>query len=188
VGSLLEQQQLVEPPARRRLVVPCGRSAWWGVDPGVSRVAVAYVTSEGRRGACTASFPDLKGGARLAAIFWETARVCAELMESWPVPGLVWVEQPSGKQPNPALSYAVGAIMGAVSHVVGCPVETVASASWKKSACGRGNIYKPTKDRPGMYGVLVWAQANGYRGSSWDESDALGIAEAARREVALEER
>lgn len=194
MAGLLGQQQLVEPPARRRLIVPAGRSAWWGVDPGVRRVAVAFVASDGRRGARTASFPDLSGGARLEAIWTETARICVDLVEGgWPLPGVVWVEQPSGKQPNPALSYAVGVIQGAVymglSAVAGdVRVETVASSSWKKLACGRGDIWKPKAGDTRQYGVLTWARANGYEGWSYDEADALGIAEAARRDVTLEER
>ena len=66
--------------------------------------------------------------------------------------------------------------------------------SWKKLATGRGNLSKidpktkkPWKDRE-AYGVLKWARTNGYMGNSWDESDALGIAEAARRLVHLEAR
>jgi hypothetical protein len=35
---------------------------------------------------------------------------------------------------------------------------------------------------------MKWARLNGYTGASWDEADALGIAEAARRDTALEER
>jgi hypothetical protein len=52
----------------------------------------------------------------------------------------------------------------------------------------RGNLYKPKRGHTFEYGVLTWARQNGYAGCSWDEADAWGIAEAARREVALEER
>jgi hypothetical protein len=34
---------------------------------------------------------------------------------------------------------------------------------------------------------VTWARENGYTGLSWDEADAWGIAEAARREVELGE-
>lgn len=193
--ALLGQQELLEAPPRRRLIVPVGHGAHWGVDPSTERVAFAYAC-EGRRAASTASFPDLKGGARLAQIWRQTRLRALWLLEGgWPAPGLVWVEQPSGERPNPALSYAVGVIMGAVADVLpSCVVETVPSATWKKGATGYGAHYKPTRKKLGRtprfedYGVAVWAAANGYEGSSWDEADALGIAEAARREVTLEER
>lgn len=191
MAEFLEQQQLVEPPARRRLIVPAGSgSSWWGVDPGVGRVALGFVGRDGRRGACTAPFADLKGGARLAEIWRETRRIAIDMLCVWPRPGLVWVEQPSGSKRNLPLEYATGVIQAALFDALGCAVETVASSSWKLTACGRGNIYKPDpkKNRPGPYGVLVWAQANGYNGWSWDEADAFAIAEAARREVMLEER
>jgi hypothetical protein len=193
--GLLGQQELLEAGPRRRLIVPAGHCAHWGVDPGTERVAFAYAY-EGRRAAFSASFPDLKGGARLAAIWRETARVVLELLVGdWPWPGLVWVEQPSGERPNPALSYAVGVIMAAIANQVPqAAVETVPSATWKKAATGYGAHYKPTKKKLGRpprfedYAVARWARENGYEGSSWDECDALGIAEAARREVALVER
>lgn len=194
-SSLLAQQQLLEPPPRRRLIVAAAQTAWWGVDPGVRRVAAAFVAPDGRRGARTASFPDLEGGARLAEIWRETARFVAALLAGdWPLPGLVMVEQPSGKQPNPALSYATGVIQAAVyaavwrDFKVPVRVETCSSSWWKKRATGNGALFKPKAGDHREYGVLAWARANGYTGVSWDEADALGIAEAGRREVALEQR
>ena len=198
---LLAQQELLEVPPARSVIVPAGHCAWWGVDVSVSRVAVAYVASDGHRGARTALFADLKGGARLAHIWAETGLLVAELVrDGWPLPGLVWVEQPSGSQPNPALSYATGVIQGAVFDALqratgrSVLVETVSSAAWKKQATGYGSHYKPTKAKLGRrpvfedYGVARWARGLGYRGDSWDEADALGISEAARRTVRLEAR
>jgi hypothetical protein len=66
-------------------------------------------------------------------------------------------------------------------------IETCTSSWWKKRGCGWGAIYKPKRVTE-EYGVLTWARQNGYEGASWDEADAWGIAEAARREVALDER
>ena len=186
-STLLAQQELLTPPPARRLIVPEGRVAHWGCDPSTKRVSVAAVTSDTTRVA-TCSFPALDGGARLAAIWNGTREFAVSLLErGWPAPGLVWVEQPSGKTTNPQLSYAVGVIQAALCDALGCPLETIESASWKKRAVGRGNIFKPKSVRE-PYGVLTWAQSNGYRGSSWDEADALGIAVAAQRTVALEPR
>jgi hypothetical protein len=200
--SVVQEPLIDVPPVRsRRIIVPAGHSAWWGADVSVSRLALAYASCEGAHGARTVLFADLKGGARLAHIWAETGLLVAEAVrDGWPLPGLVWVEQPSGAQPNPQLSYVTGAIQGAVfagvQRVTGRPVrvETVSSASWKKTSCGYGAIYKPTKKKLGRaprfedYGVARWAAGLGYGGASWDECDALGIAEAARRTVALEER
>jgi hypothetical protein len=192
--ALLAQQELLEVPPARRLIVPPSYTAFWGVDPGVQRVAVACARN-GPEGpvymARTCSFAPLEGGARMEAIFTDTQRFVRELLESgWPAPGLVMVEQPSGRQPNPPLSYATGCIIAGVfagvRDVTGyrVRVETISSSSWKKIATGFGGWKKSVKP----YGVLRWANANGYVGSSYDEADAMGVAEAARRSVMLEER
>jgi hypothetical protein len=201
VATLLTQQQAFEPAPSRRIIVPAGHGAWWGVDVSVSRVAVAYASHGGLGAARTAPFANLDGGARLDHIWAETGLCVADLFQrGWPLPGVVWVEQPSGARPNPSLSYATGviqaAMFGTIRRVTGqsVKVETVASASWKKAATGYGRHDKPTRKTLGRpvvfedYGVARWARANGYAGSSWDEADALGIAEAARRTIALDER
>jgi hypothetical protein len=198
----LAQQELLEVPPSRRIIVPPGHGhAHWGADVSVSRLSLAFVTSEGARAARTTLFRDLDGGARLAHIWAETGGFVEELFrDGWPLPGLIWVEQPSGARPNPNLSYACGVIIGslhdAIERVTGrtIMVTTVPSATWKLKATGFGRHDKPTKKKLGRspvfedYGIARWAKLNGYTGSSWDESDALGIAEAARRTVALEAR
>jgi hypothetical protein len=198
--TLLAQQELVEPAPVRRLIVPRGHSAWWGVDPSTVRLSVAYVTPEGARGVRTVPFARADGSARLSEIYAQTRLFARHVWSPWtearvdfPAPGLVLVEQPSGKMENPNLSYAVGVIQAALYDGLysalgrAVRIETCTSSWWKKRACGRGNLYKP-KLRGDEYEVLTWARQNGYAGSSWDEADAWGIAEAARREVALEER
>jgi hypothetical protein len=199
--SHLAQQELLEVAPPRRIIVPLAHEAWWGVDVSVARVSIAHVTPERTRGARTASFATLEGGGRLAHIWAETGLLAASLIrDGWALPGLVWVEQPSGARPNPSLSYAVGVVMGAVADALArvtaerVRVETVPSATWKKQATGFGRHDKPTRKKLGRaplfedYGVAKWARANGYRGDSWDECDALGIAEAARRSVGLDQR
>jgi len=112
---------------------------------------------------------------------------------------VIVVEQPSGKQPNPALSYAVGAtIAGCFQGVNELSLDAVgprevvmpmvSSSTWKKAACGAGNAYKPKDGDIEKYPVYRWALSIGYRGRSFDEVDALGIADYARRTYALEER
>lgn len=134
-----------------------------------------------------------EGASRLSDVYQETYALAVRCVQQHGPPGFVFVEQPSGKNDNPSLSYAVGvticAVYDGLLKATGSPVvvETVTSSAWKKKACGRGDIYKP-KRKGEPYGVLRWAQANGYQGSSWDEADAWAIAEAARRTVALEVR
>jgi hypothetical protein len=137
----------------------------------------------------TVSFPSGEGGERLAAIHRLTRLLARDLCETVGYPGVVVVEQPSGKTPNPQLVYACGVIQAALVEAC-APVhlETVASSRWKAIACGKGNIYKPRSRADGEYGVLTWARTCGYAGGSWDEADAWGIADYARRTFALEER
>jgi hypothetical protein len=190
--TLLGQQELMTLPPRRRLIAPPGCATHWGVDPSTVRLSIAWVRDTGVRGVVTDSHLDLKGASRLHAIY-ETTRRLAVLA---PHPGLVLVEQPSGKFDNLELVFAVGATLAGLASALGprVTIETCTSSWWKKRACGRGNIYKPTRKSLGRkpeyedYGVAVWARENGYAGSLWDEADAWGIAEAARREVLLEER
>ena len=187
----LLQLEAFVPEPRRKLIVRPGMTSHWGVDPSSQRVAIA---GEGR--VQTHSFPRLDGCARLAAIYEGTKAAVEDLLFSeWRMPGFILVEQPSGQNPNLELVYAVGVIIAALQEA--CPgtrVETMPPMSWKKLATGKGNLSKidpetkkPWKDRE-AYGVLKWARTNGYMGSSWDEADALGIAEAARRLVHLEAR
>jgi len=204
--TLLGQQELLTPAPRRRLIVQEGRTAWWGVDSSTLRVAIAGVAvgAEGyvSRWVRTESFPPLQGPARLSAIYRLTFARVQSLATCVTWPGVVFIEQPSGsnQEVNLPLIYAVGVIQAAVHDALvdvtgAAPEFDYCTASWwKKRACGRGNLYKPTKKKLGRmpafedYGVAVWARENGYTGSSWDEADAWGIAEAARREVLLEVR
>lgn len=203
--TALAQQELLEAPPARRIIVPAGCVTHWGVDPSTLGVAIATVSGEQPglvRKVRTAPFPRLSGPARLREIYEATKRLAAR-MALEDAPGLVLVEQPSGSMQavNHELEYAVGVIQAAVLDGVwsalghGVLMETVVSSWWKAKACGAGNIYKTVKVNGRKrrceleeYGVMRWARLNGYAGSSWDEADAMGIAEAGRRDVALEPR
>lgn len=203
--TALAQQELLEAPPARRIIVPCGCDAWWGIDPSSVRVAIATVRGavpDVDREVRTAPFARVSGPARLPEIYTQTFLLAREVARTAP-PGLILVEQPSGSSQavNHELEYAVGVIQAAVLAGVHAELgrwaqmETVVSSWWKARACGNGAIYKTVKEngrkRPCQqeeYGVMRWARLNGYRGSSWDEADAMGIAEAARRDVALEQR
>lgn len=195
----LGQGELLEAAPTRRLLVRAEHTSWWGCDPSTFRVALATVDAEGRRGVSSVPFGRADGGERLADIWRLTFLLARETAEMLP-PGVIVVEQPSGKQANPALSYATGVIMGALfagarrATEVSTVVETVPSSRWKAIACGNGALYKPKRVRgrsaPPLeeYGVFRWAQDLGYTGRSWDEVDALGVADYARRTFALEVR
>jgi hypothetical protein len=184
----LGQTELLEVAPSRKLIVRHGHTAWWGVDPSTVRVSIATVGFDGSRGISTVGIPQEGGPGRLSSILACTRRMARELalLEE---PGVIVVEQPSGKTPNPQLVYAVGVVQAALLEAC-APVrlETVASSRWKAVACGKGNIYKPKRNDTAEYGVLSWARTLGYAGSSWDEADAWGVAEYARRTFALEER
>lgn len=205
-SQFLGQQQLLEPPARRRIIVPVGRSAWWGVDGSTLRIALAGVcrASDGSwaRWVKEHPFAAVEGPARLSEIYRETHRFVTSVATCCPWPGIVLVEQPSGgkQKVNLPLIYAVGVMQAAVydalfSVMGSAPVmETCTSSWWKARACGRGDIYKPKRERgaprPELeeYGVFRWARDAGWDVRSWDQADAAGMADAARREVALDER
>lgn len=202
--TLLGQQEAFTPEPTRRLIVPKGCTAYWGIDSSVRRIAVGFADTF-RWDARTLVLPGGSGpvtaerlGLAFASIRDQVAAAVA--LDSLPRPGLVWTEQPGGKTPNLPLIYMIGVVQGAVwaglqiAEVPQPRYETCPPGHWKKLACGSGAIWKPTRDTLGRrpefmdYGVAVWARQNGYLGDSWDEADALGLAEAARREVLLEER
>lgn len=199
--NLLGQQEIFAKPARRRLVVPAGHVAHWGVDPSSVRVALATVAADGLRGYEIRSFPSLPAPQRQSIIYGET-RAMAKLVADVVPPGLIWIEQPSGPIRNLELVYAVGSIMAGiydgVLEATGLPpaMEMIVSTSWKLISCGSGRISKPKRERgkpapaPEEYGVLRWAWENGLSRSetSWDVCDAWAIAEAARRDVVLDAR
>jgi hypothetical protein len=196
----LTQQELLSPPPRRHLVVPQGRAGWWGVDPSTLRIAVAGVRSvvcDGVRGVDRwvemEAFVPVEGAPRLSQIYAKSRALALRCARERGVPGVVLLEQPSGKVENPMLSYAVGVIMAAVYDGLysaagrAVHVETVTSSHWKRVSCGNGGLRKP-KRKNEAYPVLEWARLNGYAGGSWDCADAWAIAECAHREIGLVER
>jgi Holliday junction resolvasome RuvABC endonuclease subunit len=177
VGAIPLGQQELAPPAPRREVRAFDGAYWWGVDPSVHRVAVAWCGEE--QGVRTRSFAPGKEGSRLAHIYAETFDLGRELRRTVP-PGFVWVEQPFAfGKPVPPVSYMVqGVIMAALHASTEGVVEAVKPpATWKALALGQGfgNARKPV--------VMEWARANGYAGWLQDEADALAMAVAASRAV-----
>lgn len=194
----LGQTEIFTPQPPRKLIVPSGATSWWGIDPSTMRVSIATITADGERRVSTNSFGREEGGRRLVGIFWGTAALARKLVHD-ARPGVIVVEQPSGKQPNPALSYAVGATVAGCFQGINevsfdavgpheVPMPMVSSSTWKKAACGAGNAYKPKSGKIEEYAVYDWARSVGYSGRSFDEVDAYGIAEYACRTYALEAR
>lgn len=183
----LGQEQLVEDAPEHAIIVPRPGFGHWGIDPSTKRVSIAWIGADGERGVETESFPSPREAVRLTSIRQATFDLAAKLQYRHPA-GFVFVEQPSGKQINLALTYAVGVIVEAVqaalvAHTDGFVpvVGMVSSSSWKKQALGRGDVYKPKRGDDTPYYALTWAQERGYAGKLWDEADAYGIAEAARK-------
>lgn len=198
---MVDQAELFAPPQRRRLVVPAGHAAHWGIDPATTRVAVATLDALGVGAVREHAFPKLDGAQRLSVIYDETLQVVREVAASVP-PGLVVLEQASGKNVPRELEQAIGVISAAVyagvlavsGHAV--RVEWWPPGTWKLRATGFGAIPKPKKlkGQPApaaeAYRVLTWAWDDGMDRSvrSWDCADAWGICRAAQREVMLEQR
>ena len=175
--------------ARKKVIVRPGYQAWWGVDPSTKRVAIGVIDRTGARTGLIRSLPTLEGAERLEAIRQATGELARTLLDAAFLPGVVLVEQPSGKHVNPELSYAVGAVLcGIAGAVPGVRVELVASSKWKLAVCGYGAIAKPKPSSKDPYAVLEWAREAGYTGSSWDEADAWAIAAYAQLTHELEPR
>jgi hypothetical protein len=209
--SLLAQQELLESPPPRHVVVPNAIAAvpcWWGIDTSTAAYHVGFVydRADGERVRGSHSVRLGPAGDNLGERLnrFESRLeelIVAMLAEGVPPPGVVFVEQPSGQNVIPVLSYAVGCATAITYRVVRVHggyvprVETVASAHWKKIAAGCGALnktYRVKGERKSRkieledYGVLKWARVNGYDGpASWDHADCWGQAECARRDVAI---
>ncbi len=151
----------------------------WGIDVAVERVDVGLVAADGRWQTNSTVLPKrLSGSLRLATLFHQTRTFASALAEHFP-PLIVYVENPTGRFPNPPLMMAAGIIRTAIydglhqlyAHPV--DVEMIAVKDWKKVALGYGNSSKEQ--------VLAWARQLGYEGTQ-DGADALGIATAAALE------
>jgi Holliday junction resolvasome RuvABC endonuclease subunit len=100
----------------------------------------------------------------------------ARTMAGYFPPVAVYVEQPVGRTPNPALMMAAGEIATtlrvALSGVHTHPVEVflVTPPTWKRPVVGNGNAGKDA--------CMARAVELGYRGDVQDEADAVCIAEA----------
>lgn len=196
----LGQLEGFELPPSKKLIVRPGHTAWWGVDPSTLRVAIAVVSEDSQpqrhRSSRIASFDDSKPVIeRLPEIRWSTRQLAREMMATVdvPHPGVIVMEKPAGfgDRPNPELAYGAGATLcGLVEAVKGMGVKVllIEGSSWKKVACGRGDIKKPKPSSGEQYAVVTWARTVGFTGHSWDEADAWGIAEYARRTYALDVR
>lgn len=149
-------------------------STWvWGVDPALHSVAFAFAPVDG--GKTIVETLDVKTGLRegerLAHIWCRVVQFAGEHRHEF-LPDVVWVEQPTGTYPNPGLMYATGVIQAALQAVLGVPVWTIPTGTWKKNTLGYGNASKEQ--------VAAWVQAQGGDFSSQDEADAFCIAAAGR--------
>jgi len=147
----------------------------WGVDMAVSRLAFACA-ERGRQHVevqtlITAN--DATEGERLGLLDRQTRIFAKQLAAEYP-PHVAWVEQPSGRHRNLQLAYATGVVQAALFEVLGVPVWTLPSSTWKEKTVGAGNATKPQ--------VAAWAQTIApFDGQ--DEADAIGIAVAGRAMV-----
>lgn len=194
----LGQQQLLERPKPRSLIVPRGADCWWGVDASSRAVAIGVANTDGIL-VGVETFPVVAGLARLSVIYEGTRTLVQRILEvGGTAPGIIGVEQPSGsaQHVNHELEFAVGVTIAGVYdgvRAVAAParMELVVSSWWKLRSCGNGAARKtrkvPGRKRPVAlpleeYEVMRWARLNGYTGESWDAADAMGIAAAMRSE------
>lgn len=192
----LGQQELLEVPAPRHVVIPRAQvavAAWWGVDAATGRLNLGWVSpdegpepgpdatwwrAEGwRRGVQSVKLGAVNEneGQRLLIIREQVHALVKAMREAGvPLPGVIFVEHPAGQHPKPQLYYAVGcaasALYEAVRQIGGYVprVEFCVSGHWKLVACGSGRINKPK-----------WGKHGG--GRSWDEvRETYGVLQWAR--------
>jgi Holliday junction resolvasome RuvABC endonuclease subunit len=145
----------------------------WGVDPAVSRLAFAFApTADGPiEVESLRTDTELRDGARLGLLDRQLRIRARQLAGDFP-PAVVWVEQPSARFTNLALTYATGVVQAALYESLAVPVWTIASSAWKLRTVGAGNASKAQ--------VAAWVAAQGADFSGQDEADAYAIAAAGR--------
>ena len=145
----------------------------WGVDPALSRLAVAFaaVDSDTVDVRTLISRTEEREGARLGLLDSQVRIWARQLAGTYP-PACVWVEQASGRFPNPQLAYCVGVVQAALYEALGVPVWSIPSGKWKRSSVGYGNASKAQ--------VGAWVDRLGIEVHGQDEADAVAIACAGR--------
>lgn len=145
----------------------------WGVDPGLSRLAVAFadVASARIEVETLITRTTEREGARLGLLDRQLRIAARQWAAQWP-PGCVWVEQPSGRFANLQLAYATGVVQAALFESLACPVWSIPSSAWKVRTVGAGNA---TKQR-----IQAWVDRLGVNTDGQDEADAVAIACAGR--------
>lgn len=144
-------------------------SCVWGVDVGLSRIAVAFAPDDGGPVVAETLRTDSEGreGQRLGWLDRQLRIYAKQAAGRYP-PAVVWVEQPSGRFRNLPLTYATGVVQAALFETLACPVWTIPSSARKKRTVGAGNATKPQ--------VLAWVTRLGVDVGSQDEADAVAIA------------
>jgi Holliday junction resolvasome RuvABC endonuclease subunit len=145
----------------------------WAVDPGLSRLAVAFAAAAGETIAVETLITRTteREGARLGLLDRQLRIAARQWAVRWP-PACVWVEQPSGRFTNVQLVYAVGVVQAALFEALAVPVWTIASSAWKRRTVGAGNATKPQ--------VRAWVDRLRIGVRDQDEADAVAIACAGR--------
>jgi Holliday junction resolvasome RuvABC endonuclease subunit len=148
----------------------------WGIDPALRRVAFAFarVDSEAIQVETLLTVSDTTEGERLGLLDRQVRIFARQCAGTYP-PSVVWVEQPSGRFRNLALTYAVGVLQAALFETLGVPVWTIPSGAWKRRTVGVGNATKPQ--------VMTWAEHRATIDGQ-DEADAVAIAWAGRAMLA----
>jgi Holliday junction resolvasome RuvABC endonuclease subunit len=152
----------------------------WGVDVGEAKVAIAMVADDGTATSRVVEIADKRDPRRFALLerHLRTFYVeCAQRSD----PLAVFVEQPTGRFPNPWLTGAWAIACAAASELDGrypymVPLFTVGVTAWKRLTVGRGNAKKGE--------VTAWVRAEGFAGATQDECDAYAIARAGQAMIA----
>lgn len=145
----------------------------WAVDVAVARLAFAFADTRSPAVEVETLITRTteREGARLGLLDRQVRIYARQAAGRYP-PAVAWVEQPSGRFPNPQLMYCAGVIQAALYETLACPVWSIPSSRWKIATVGRGNATKPQ--------VRAWVDALGLTVDTQDEADAVAIACAGR--------
>lgn len=145
----------------------------WGVDVAMANLAFAFADTNSDHVDVETLITRTteREGARLGLLDRQVRIYARQAAGRYP-PACAWVEQPSGRFPNPQLMYAAGVIQAALFETLACPVWSIPSGRWKRATVGVGNATKAQ--------VRAWADARRFCVNDQDEADAICIAVAGR--------
>jgi Holliday junction resolvasome RuvABC endonuclease subunit len=147
----------------------------WGIDPSTAALALGIHDGISYQTAAVGLPRHTDPLRRLAASLPVAQEWLERVAHERGQPSLVVIEQPAGTghKVHPATWYATAMTAMATANAVECPIHMVGPPTWKMEALGKGSGHA----KKGQ--VFTWARVQGWKGTSQDEADTVGIARCA---------